>query len=163
MALYRITTGSLLRVKARSKIHDTTTVWDAIEGTVEADADSLATTGANVAVTVDMTRFDAGDFLKNRKLRKDFDMDAHPQATFTLTGLRDVTGDGVRFRATADGVLRMCLLREKEIDLLTPLRNGAMIDDLRDMILQGVWEKPWGHGLADGIIPLNRAMNEIGG
>jgi cyclic pyranopterin phosphate synthase len=26
-----------------------------------------------------------------------------------------------------------------------------------------VWEKPWGHGLADGVIPLNRAMNEIGG
>jgi cyclic pyranopterin phosphate synthase len=57
----------------------------------------------------------------------------------------------------------MCLLREKEIDLLTPLRNGAMLDDLRDMVLQGVWEKPWGHGLADGVIPLNRAMNEIGG
>ena len=68
-----------------------------------------------------------------------------------------------RARLTADGVLRMCLLREKEIDLLTPLRKGAMIDDLRDMILQGVWEKPWGHGLADGVIPLNRAMNEIGG
>jgi GTP 3',8-cyclase len=68
-----------------------------------------------------------------------------------------------RARLTADGVLRMCLLREKEIDLLTPLRNGAMLDDLRDMILQGVWDKPWGHGLADGVIPLNRAMNEIGG
>ena len=68
-----------------------------------------------------------------------------------------------RARLTADGVLRMCLLREKEIDLLTPLRKGAMIDDLRDMILQGVWEKPWGHGLANGVIPLNRAMNEIGG
>jgi cyclic pyranopterin phosphate synthase len=68
-----------------------------------------------------------------------------------------------RARLTQDGVLRMCLLREKEIDLLTPLRNGAMLDDLRDMVLQGVWEKPWGHGLADGIIPLNRAMNEIGG
>jgi cyclic pyranopterin phosphate synthase len=68
-----------------------------------------------------------------------------------------------RARLTADGVLRMCLLREKEIDLLTPLRNGAMLDDLRDIILQGVWDKPWGHGLADGVIPLNRAMNEIGG
>ena len=64
-----------------------------------------------------------------------------------------------RARLTADGVLRMCLLREKEIDLLTPLRTGATLDDLRDMILQGVWEKPWGHGLADGLIPLNRAMN----
>ncbi|RPH60536.1 MAG: GTP 3',8-cyclase MoaA [Chloroflexi bacterium] len=68
-----------------------------------------------------------------------------------------------RARLTADGVLRMCLLREKEIDLLTPLRNGATLENLRALILQGVWEKPWGHGLADGVIPLNRAMNQIGG
>lgn len=68
-----------------------------------------------------------------------------------------------RARLTADGVLRMCLLREKEIDLLTPLRAGASLDDLRAMILQGVWEKPWGHGLDQGVIPLNRVMNQIGG
>jgi len=68
-----------------------------------------------------------------------------------------------RARLTADGRLRLCLLREKEVDLLTPLRTGATLDDLRQIILDGVWEKPWGHGLADGIIPLNRVMNEIGG
>ena len=68
-----------------------------------------------------------------------------------------------RARLTADGRLRLCLLREKEVDLLTPLRTGATLDDLRRIILDGVWEKPWGHGLADGLIPLNRAMNEIGG
>ena len=68
-----------------------------------------------------------------------------------------------RARLTADGRLRLCLLREKEVDLLTPLRAGATLDDLRHIILDGVWEKPWGHGLADGDIPLNRAMNEIGG
>ncbi len=68
-----------------------------------------------------------------------------------------------RARLTADGVLRMCLLREKEIDLLTPLRNGATEDDLRALILDGVWNKPWGHGLEEGLIPLNRVMNQIGG
>jgi len=68
-----------------------------------------------------------------------------------------------RARLTADGRLRLCLLREKEVDLLTPLRAGANIDDLRHLILDGVWDKPWGHGLAEGIIPLNRVMNEIGG
>ena len=68
-----------------------------------------------------------------------------------------------RARLTADGLLRLCLLREKEVDLLTPLRAGASLDELRQIILDGVWEKPWGHGLADGIIPLNRVMNEIGG
>lgn len=68
-----------------------------------------------------------------------------------------------RARLTADGVLRMCLLREKEINLLTPLRAGATLEDLRALILQGVWDKPWGHALDQGLIPLNRAMNEIGG
>jgi cyclic pyranopterin phosphate synthase len=68
-----------------------------------------------------------------------------------------------RARLTADGRLRLCLLREHEVDLLTPLRAGASLDELRRLILDGIWYKPWGHGLAEGVIPLNRVMNEIGG
>ncbi len=68
-----------------------------------------------------------------------------------------------RARLTADGRLRLCLLREKEVDLLTPMRNGASQDQLREIILEGIWDKPWGHQLADGKVPLNRAMSEIGG
>jgi cyclic pyranopterin phosphate synthase len=68
-----------------------------------------------------------------------------------------------RARLTADGRLRLCLLREGEVDLLTPLRQGASLEDLRSIILEGIWYKPWGHGLEEGIIPLNRVMSEIGG
>lgn len=68
-----------------------------------------------------------------------------------------------RARLTADGRLRLCLLREHEVDLLTPLRAGASLEELRRLILDGIWLKPWGHGLAQGIIPLNRVMNQIGG
>jgi len=68
-----------------------------------------------------------------------------------------------RARLTADGRLRLCLLRENEVDLLTPMRAGATLEDLRRLILDGIWYKPWGHGLAEGIIALNRVMNEIGG
>ena len=68
-----------------------------------------------------------------------------------------------RARLTADGRLRLCLLREGEVDLLTPLRAGATLEDLRQIVRGGVWNKPWGHGLAEGIIPLNRVMSEIGG
>jgi cyclic pyranopterin phosphate synthase len=68
-----------------------------------------------------------------------------------------------RARLTADGRLRLCLLREGEVDLLTPLRAGAGQDELRSIIQDGIWHKPWGHGLAEGIIPLNRVMSEIGG
>ncbi len=68
-----------------------------------------------------------------------------------------------RARLTADGVLRMCLLREYEVDLLTPLRAGAPLNELREMVLDAVWNKPWGHGLADGEVAVNRIMSEIGG
>jgi GTP 3',8-cyclase len=68
-----------------------------------------------------------------------------------------------RARLTSDGRLRLCLLREGEVDLLTPMRAGASLEELRNIILDGIWYKPWGHGLAEGIIPLNRVMSEIGG
>lgn len=114
MPRYAVGPGSKLVVKARSSIHDTSTVWNKVSGEVTADAATLASTGAVATFQVDMTAFDAGDFLKNRKLRKDFDLEQHPQATFTLTGLRDVAGDGGRFRATADGLLRW---RGREVTL----------------------------------------------
>ena len=68
-----------------------------------------------------------------------------------------------RARLTADGRLRLCLLREGEVDLLTPLRAGASMSELRKLVVDGLWQKPWGHALAEGIIPLNREMSEIGG
>jgi cyclic pyranopterin phosphate synthase len=68
-----------------------------------------------------------------------------------------------RARLTADGKLRMCLLREYEMDLLTPLRAGATEDDLKALIQKAVWHKPWGHGLAHNAVPMNRVMSEIGG
>jgi cyclic pyranopterin phosphate synthase len=68
-----------------------------------------------------------------------------------------------RARLTADGVLRLCLLRDREVNLLTPLRQGATPDELKQLILDGVWHKPWGHGLEENVIPLTRLMSEIGG
>jgi len=90
-----------LTVRARSRIHERPPVWDRISGDVEADPDTLATAGAAATFRVDMTAFDAGDWLRNRKLRKDFDLDGHPAATFELQALRDVQRDGAAFTATA--------------------------------------------------------------
>jgi polyisoprenoid-binding protein YceI len=95
--------GGKLTVKARSTVHDTTTVWDTITGDVDADASAIEQAKATFAV--DMTKFDAGDFLKNRKLRKDFEMESHPTATFTLTRVSDVVRDGSKFTAKAEGTL----------------------------------------------------------
>lgn len=68
-----------------------------------------------------------------------------------------------RARLTADGVLRLCLLKDKEVDLLTPLRQGATLADLKEIILDGIWHKPWGHELGQNVIPLTRVMSQIGG
>jgi cyclic pyranopterin phosphate synthase len=68
-----------------------------------------------------------------------------------------------RVRLTADGHLRLCLLRDDEGDLLTPLRHGATDAELAAMIRSLIWRKPWGHGLPDGLIPLERVMSQIGG
>lgn len=68
-----------------------------------------------------------------------------------------------RVRLTADGKLRLCLLRDDEGDLLTPLRRGASDVELENQIRNLIWRKPWGHGLPDGVIPLGRVMSQIGG
>lgn len=111
---YRVGSGSKLLVKARSSLHDTTTEWTVVRGDVEADPDTLATDGATARFTVDMTQFDAGDWLKNRKLKKDFEMEAHPEAVFELRAVRDVARTGAQFTATAEGLLRW---RGREVPL----------------------------------------------
>ena len=110
---YRVAAGSLT-VRARSRLHDTTTVWNRITGEIVADPDTLATAGATARFEVDMTAFDAGDFLKNRKLRKDFALEAHPRASFVLTALDAVVRTGATFTATARGTLEW---RGKRVEL----------------------------------------------
>ncbi len=82
---------------------------------------------------------------------------------FISTLSRPFCASCTRARLTADGWLRLCLLRELEVDLLTPMRAGATDSELRDIIINGVWLKPWGHRLQDEAVPLNRLMSEIGG
>ncbi len=68
-----------------------------------------------------------------------------------------------RVRLTADGKLRLCLLRDDEGDLRARLRNGASFEELREHMRQVIFRKPWGHGLPENIIPQTRVMSQIGG
>ena len=68
-----------------------------------------------------------------------------------------------RVRLTADGKLRLCLLRDDEVDLLTPLRSGASFEEMRALMRDGAFHKPWGHTLSQGKFAENRVMNQIGG
>jgi cyclic pyranopterin phosphate synthase len=68
-----------------------------------------------------------------------------------------------RLRLTADGKLRLCLLRDDEADLLTPLRAGADFATLRQIMADAAYHKPWGHRLEAEEVPLSREMSQIGG
>lgn len=68
-----------------------------------------------------------------------------------------------RVRLTADGKLRLCLLRNDEVDFREPLRAGATDEQLEELLLGGIWRKPWGHGVAEGDRQTGRGMSQIGG
>jgi GTP 3',8-cyclase len=68
-----------------------------------------------------------------------------------------------RLRLTADGKLRLCLLRDDEVDLLAPLRAGADFETLRTLMADAAYHKPWGHRLPEHEIARSREMSQIGG
>ena len=72
-----------------------------------------------------------------------------------------------RLRLTADGHFRVCLYDPAEVDLKTPMRNGATDADLDAMIMRAVKAKDRGGALQilerRAALPLNRTMHQIGG
>jgi len=68
-----------------------------------------------------------------------------------------------RVRLTADGKLRLCLLRDDAADLLTPMRAGVSDDTLLALLETSIYRKPWGHGLAEDLHPRQQVMSKIGG
>jgi GTP 3',8-cyclase len=68
-----------------------------------------------------------------------------------------------RLRLTADGRLRLCLLRDDEVDLLAPLRAGADFETLRRIMAEAAYRKPWGHRLEENDIARSREMSQLGG
>lgn len=70
-----------------------------------------------------------------------------------------------RLRLTSRGTLRPCLLNNYEKDILTPLRDGATDDELKQIILSALTKKPSFHGLTDSDVkgaPISH-MTSIGG
>jgi len=97
-----------------------------------------------------------------------------PARTYRLDGARGTLGfissvsqpfcaQCGRLRLTAEGRLRLCLLRDDEVDLRAPIRAGASFEELRERFAAAAYKKPWGHGLAKHVIPHERIMSQIGG
>ncbi len=68
-----------------------------------------------------------------------------------------------RLRITSDGQLRPCLLDDGEIDLRKSLRNGAGIEELKQLIQEAVVIKRERHHLNERLTPVRRPMRQIGG
>lgn len=68
-----------------------------------------------------------------------------------------------RFRLTADGHLRPCLLDDDEIDLKGPLRHGADTAELERLIQEAATRKQQQHHLGENGVPEKRQMWQIGG
>ena len=90
-----------------------------------------------------------------------------PYATGTLGFIGAVTecfcAECNRFRLTADGHLRPCLLDDDEIDLKGPLRRGADTAELERLILEAAIRKQKQHHLGENGAPEKRQMRQIGG
>lgn len=81
-----------------------------------------------------------------------------------ISSVSDPFCDGCnRVRLTTDGKVRLCLLRDDEIDLMTLLRAGAGDAELLELLRQGIYAKPKGHGLAERSYPHDHIMSSIGG
>lgn len=72
-----------------------------------------------------------------------------------------------RLRLTADGRLRLCLLDDAEVDLMTPLRHGAPIHALKTLFRAAAFRRPLGGAVAQrsspSRLPPSRPMFRIGG
>jgi len=70
-----------------------------------------------------------------------------------------------RLRLTADGKLKPCLLSNREVDIKTPLRDGADDGELRQLFYQAISMKPSQHSLSNNVEQLDsqRSMSQIGG
>ncbi|MGD0474344.1 MAG: GTP 3',8-cyclase MoaA [Candidatus Velthaea sp.] len=69
-----------------------------------------------------------------------------------------------RVRLSADGRLRLCLFGDNEIDLRTPVRAGASLDDVAAIFRGAMYVKPERHHLDLGKpASAMRAFSEIGG
>lgn len=64
-----------------------------------------------------------------------------------------------RIRLTSNGMLKLCLHSDEEIDLKEPLRSG---NDIKEIILNSINKKPESHYLEDGKY-ITRNMVAIGG
>lgn len=96
---------------------------------------------------------------------KDFGLRGHRGTVSFITSMTESFCRSCnRLRLTADGALKSCLFYAPELSLRDPLRRGATDQDLEELILLGLSQKPEAHLPAEELASGdNRPMIEIGG
>ncbi len=89
----------------------------------------------------------------------------HAQGTLGfISSVSDPFCEGCnRVRLTTDGKIRLCLLHDDDVDVLTPIRAGATDDELFELVRDGIYRKPKGHRLIENHYPQDHNMSSIGG
>ncbi len=54
-------------------------------------------------------------------------------------------------------------MSDREIDLRAPLRDGASLETLKDLVATAIHNKPQRHHLDEALSPRDRTMAQIGG
>jgi len=68
-----------------------------------------------------------------------------------------------RLRLTADGKLLPCLMSDMEVDLRPTIRAGGSTEEVERLFRKAIASKPAGHNMAQGVLPHNRWMAQVGG
>lgn len=117
------------------------------------------------------------------RLKQAFDLEAAekgagmgPARTYKIKGAKGTLGfissmsdhfcgSCNRIRLSSDGWLRSCLFNEKlGVDMKTPIRNGASLDELKELFMKAAGIKPEGHEMDRRAVPdFERTMSQIGG
>ncbi|MBX9685806.1 MAG: GTP 3',8-cyclase MoaA [Candidatus Obscuribacterales bacterium] len=96
---------------------------------------------------------------------KDFDIEGHKGRVGFISSMSDSFCSSCnRLRMTADGSIKSCLFYDAEINLRDKLRSTGTDEELEEMILYALANKPEAHPPMEELALMsNRAMVEIGG
>ncbi|EKD41522.1 MAG: hypothetical protein ACD_73C00675G0002 [uncultured bacterium] len=83
---------------------------------------------------------------RGRNVADTFQIEGHEGKIGFISSMSEpFCGDCSRLRLTSTGMLRLCLFSPLEMDLRTPLRQGALDEEIAALITRSVLQKPKGH------------------
>jgi cyclic pyranopterin phosphate synthase len=96
---------------------------------------------------------------------KDFQILGHKGRVSFITSMSEsFCGNCNRLRLTAEGSIKACLFSNAEVSLRDAMRSGADNNELEELILQSLSDKPEAHDPIDKLASSpNRTMIQIGG